>query len=1123
MADTGITWGGQASDSGASTGSDGITWGASNQASPQTDFSPSGFTSYYGGAINNAADQLNVPASAIAGQWGLETGWGKSVIPGTNNLGNIKSTANSGQGVNATDNVTGSTDSYQQFDNPMDFSNAYVSMIQNNYPKAVGAQNANSFATAMKQGGYAQDPKYVSKLSTAANMANTALSALSGSSSANAAEPTAAPSNDFNSWLSKQGTAPTAQPSTNTNSAAPSFDDWMKQAQQPANSGSTLGNIWNSIKTVPGEVVDGTKAAFQHPLDYNKGLLASIWNPIANLGASVVNTDPLTADPMNGIGGDYDNATKAAVTKAAQNANITAGANANPTAFNAGKTVGQLGVAAAGGALAPEIPALEGAGLVARASRLGALVGNNAVQGAAQGAASSAINGDSLADVGKNALVGGVAGGVVGPVAHGIASMAKPVVAKVAGAKAGMAATDQAAAAEGNATGAAFSNSDLQMAGKIGDAINNSGQSSTQVAADLAGNANSTVPGYQRTAAEATDNPTIQAIQQGLDKSGDNSALANRAQSNANANTDFLRQGATSDTDLQGMKDAFAQQQDTLSARGNSEMGPVTQGQDSTVFDTPAMQKTLGRANVMAQNDGSDAIQQAFETPNNNLVNQWSGIAGSPQKTANLELLRQTTTSPQYQAILDGAQHLPVDANLQDLVTRPAMQRAQRAVETYKLNAGDNTPFVQNVPVPGQAGELYAQSVSPQDLNLAKMHLDDYIQRMSNPTDEASADKWQRNAFIGIRNQLNNTLENNVPGFAGVNRQYAQLSDQMAESQFLTSPNMVNALGNLNVRELDATVKSIQAGKANNNDFDPAKSVSNAKLAQLMQMRDDAVNAMGRNNATGIQGDSYNYVRQAAQNDPVAAQQLQQHLAGNSPAYKQFYDSQAPGEQTIAHQENYNNLVNKFDTRTDGNVSWHDVKNLNMQGNDFSAQNQQRLASVRGNLQRYASRTEGVAGSDTASNLAKRQGFEDLVTAHRGSGTGNWLMSEGGARAVRTGLGSVATGLGFAHGGPVGAIATDYLMDKLGTGLSNRAGRMLGGDTEADIAAKTAANRASTEQLLLNPARLSDALNAVDTANKAKESIATNLMGTMQNVRKVGGLLGAVSAGNATTGKGKKQ
>lgn len=109
-----------------------------------------------------ASAELGVPAEAILNQWGLETGWGKSVIPGTNNLGNIKST--NGKGVYATDNMTGSRDPYRQYASADDFTQDYVRLIKSRYPQAVGAKDALAFGTALKAGGYAEDPNYAQKV-----------------------------------------------------------------------------------------------------------------------------------------------------------------------------------------------------------------------------------------------------------------------------------------------------------------------------------------------------------------------------------------------------------------------------------------------------------------------------------------------------------------------------------------------------------------------------------------------------------------------------------------------------------------------------------------------------------------------------------------------------------------------------------------------------------------------------------------------------------------------------------------------------------------------------------------------------------------------------------------------
>lgn len=129
---------------------------------------PEDFSARYGAAADKAAKALGVDPKVVLGQWGLETGWGKSVIPGTNNLGNIKDFA--GGGVAATDNMTGSRDKYRAYESPDHFVDDYVSLIQRKYPNAVNAKTPEDFAKALKSGGYAEDPGYVAKVTTAAKM-----------------------------------------------------------------------------------------------------------------------------------------------------------------------------------------------------------------------------------------------------------------------------------------------------------------------------------------------------------------------------------------------------------------------------------------------------------------------------------------------------------------------------------------------------------------------------------------------------------------------------------------------------------------------------------------------------------------------------------------------------------------------------------------------------------------------------------------------------------------------------------------------------------------------------------------------------------------------------------------
>ena len=121
------------------------------------------FSSQYGPLAGKVGSELGVSPDLLLGQWGLETGWGKGIIPGTNNLGNIMDF--SGGGVAAVDNYLGRTDKYRAFETPEAFGAHFVDLIKRRYPNAVGAgDDAVKFATALKEGGYAEHPEYINSL-----------------------------------------------------------------------------------------------------------------------------------------------------------------------------------------------------------------------------------------------------------------------------------------------------------------------------------------------------------------------------------------------------------------------------------------------------------------------------------------------------------------------------------------------------------------------------------------------------------------------------------------------------------------------------------------------------------------------------------------------------------------------------------------------------------------------------------------------------------------------------------------------------------------------------------------------------------------------------------------------
>jgi len=113
--------------------------------------------------------KVGVDPAIILGQLGLETRWGQSVIPGTNNYGNIKDFT--GSGVSAKDNANGSVDKYRAFASPDAFADHYVDLISRKYTNALDSgSDPMMYGNALRRGGYAEDPNYAAKIASATKM-----------------------------------------------------------------------------------------------------------------------------------------------------------------------------------------------------------------------------------------------------------------------------------------------------------------------------------------------------------------------------------------------------------------------------------------------------------------------------------------------------------------------------------------------------------------------------------------------------------------------------------------------------------------------------------------------------------------------------------------------------------------------------------------------------------------------------------------------------------------------------------------------------------------------------------------------------------------------------------------
>lgn len=349
---------------------------------------PDDFSARYGAAAEKAAKALGVDPKVVLGQWGLETGWGKSVIPGTNNLGNIKDFG--GGGVAATDNMTGSRDKYRAYDTPDQFVDDYVSLIQRKFPNAVNAKTPEDFAKALKSGGYAEDPGYVAKVKTAASMTPTRASA----------EPTLEPV-DFDPFAKAPPATP--QPAAAPVDGGAAFGVYPKARRDAKNNtadplGSALKGVASGFADIGNTIINsGTKAG--------ANALAGVQDPNGLIDPRLKRPSTMAA-LVTGQAGSPAEQENAARARGLQDFNTE---NQNPF-FTGGRIAGNIAATyPVGGAL----------GSVAKG--LGATQLGNALAsgGMSTGGAVAPGVGNALANMGTRmvggAITGGASAGLVDP------------------------------------------------------------------------------------------------------------------------------------------------------------------------------------------------------------------------------------------------------------------------------------------------------------------------------------------------------------------------------------------------------------------------------------------------------------------------------------------------------------------------------------------------------------------------------------------------------------------------------------------------------------------------------------------------------------------------------------
>lgn len=152
--------------------------GDSRDAAARTG-TPATFVAQYLPLAEKVGSRLGVSPKILLAQWGGETGWGKSIISGTNNLGNIMDF--SGKGPKAVDNYNGRTDSYRAYKNVDEFGNDFAGVIERVHKGAMNSgDDPARYFRSLQKSGYAEHPEYVNTGIKATRMVDRELQKLRG-------------------------------------------------------------------------------------------------------------------------------------------------------------------------------------------------------------------------------------------------------------------------------------------------------------------------------------------------------------------------------------------------------------------------------------------------------------------------------------------------------------------------------------------------------------------------------------------------------------------------------------------------------------------------------------------------------------------------------------------------------------------------------------------------------------------------------------------------------------------------------------------------------------------------------------------------------------------------------
>lgn len=939
-----------------STADPGTDWGsmldgAATQMGKPLSSTPGAFASYYGPIADQVSQNTGIDSNTILGQWGLETGWGKSVIPGTNNLGNMK-VKQGQQGVSATDNQTGSNDQYQQFQNPGDFANAYTQLLQSNYKGALNTgTDANATAKALKAGGYAQDPNYVSKLTNAASMVAQA-----------------------------RGQAPNmqAQGSSSGPISSAGAADWGAMLDQalPAIKGAATSDTTEGLGFVPMaqfNAKNGINPQANEAANSDPNALVALG---AGLGRGVQQT-ALGAQALLGKGAQALGADNVGnwLVNDAQQGNTAGGQQYGQAAGNSlsgkvGQVVGSTAPALfAGPELLPQIAA-----------------------GAGYGASNAALNNENIAQGTVEGAGMGAAGAALGQGLGAAVQAAKPLVTKALSATRG--GEDAATASIARQLGDTLDPTIANLNANSNEII----PGSLPTAAEAANNPVLTriQRGLQNTEAGQEAFPARQAanndarLQAGQNAVGPNSN-----------NSQMMGPG------LDAQAQAFTQSQAQRVQQGLQEVAPLSNA-DAATMQTPAYQRAITAARSDAQNSGITSFADQSSTLNRNLADQIDQVAGTPESLEAAQATRRAQGASDYASV---AGDIPADTPaFADLTVRPGFNTALRraaGIEDNMNGSAAANPITQGAPTRslqmGDDGMMnWVETPGPRTVDAGilqgtRSRLSGMAQQAAQSGDAATA-KGFRDTLTAVDNFLGNPIHvgsNIADSFNNARANYAANSvpiDQQTLLQSKLAPAVNNLTGEVNPGTLNSTINAVQRGQLKPG-LRPEDRITPEQLQALQGIGQQA--RLAPTNLTGLDAQGQEVLRQqlaaqvAAGKAPQSAMDAYNaRLAGQSPSYQALQDMQATQGADIASRQQLAASLDKLSQAAHNatgqpGITLPGARSLANNG-DLQGVQADYAKSLLADLQRASSANAplGAAGSQTAANMNLGGGLlGDLIGA----------------------------------------------------------------------------------------------------------------------------------------------